>query len=916
MFPHIQKQIDAQYSLGLVPFVSINSCEGQTVSGTVIDPYSGAIPETNRLSYVPKLTVDNETGYMFDAVTEVYYTLDRAYIGTRPVVTFLKALGIVPELSNVNHTVCSIGYSNKYCQWFAWCLHGVQVFVDKQSACDWIKTQTTINVDRYVSLDRLFASAVVTSPAFLRIVESYGKESIQFSDLNVNMPSFEEAEAIELFNNSPANNDSLFNDMFESLYKERVKPSDLVHVHNNSRMPDFGRVSGEHRQHKSGILNGSTRRQSGDHYQHNVPTDGQVSDPYSGIKVGVKKSGEHIQHGHPNPPTFLPSQSSDLVSESAEDPSKYEWYRYAPSNGRSINLKGFNKEFPQASIDDGEVFGLRAIRGKPEYYLTFANADDFGILFRVPESLATRAERSSKPFKGKVPMGRASKVEEAPKEKVTKIVPKTEKQLTPKERRELEKQRAIEEAKNKRLAPQVRNSVIQPDGKINLRDIDEMEVKSRDVTYVGLFQQSMFTDDYHVFIDDERDDVYDEIMDAINRGKNSNPIAYILKVRATQDWVAPYIGLPANKMRMASAIVKRIIATNKHETITGIRNVTDFSERPAQPNGSKFKRSEPLYYGNSFEILLEVKTAILAGYFTKAFKVTDIKNRNAITFSDEQAKADPNFGIESAGDEDFLLVLSSQNTNPLYRHEAEEIGDRLARVYGPALKTVIKEGKTSSGDSMLFVVIRLALKKTSDEQLHRSRMLHDLVRNELSNKEQVQKNSDFSVKLAKLRADLQDAFKRNEQEERQEQSRLLKKIGLIQAEIQKLDIENVSEVDVKKIERYNSKREQLLQDIETAKELDEKRKAELKDIHDEQISKQSKAIREFAKQHRSEFKDQLVFNIPVYKAKFGNTFVSVEAVDYNIPDGTIGVRVIRGGDRTVHQVKSLYTFDDETLIFP
>lgn len=926
MFPHVQKQIDNLNSQGLVPFISLNSCLGQVGNlENNTNRLSVVEPNTNSLNFIPKLTLDVDAGYMKDQVTGVYYTLDRNYIGTRPVVCFLNALKITPELAVPSHLVCSVGYSKKFCVWIAWNITGVECFGEREKAVDWVLKTSNVDVDRYCSLDKLFASAVVTSRVFLNCIEQCNQE-IVINHLDTRKYSTQEIDDLLDKAEKSAKDSNLFDSMFGellSLYKQRdVKPSDLVNVRNQPAAPNFSRISGEHRQHK--VANGlNDRRQSGSHYQHNVPTNSVPVEPSVGIKVGIKKSGEHIQHGHPNPPTYYSSQSSELESVSAEDPSKYEWYRYAPTSGRGINLKGYNKDFPQASIDDGEVYGLRPIRGKDEYYLTFANADDFGILFRIPTSIADRAVKVSKPFKGKVPIGRVAK-QSAPKEtkpKIDKIVPKTEKLLTPKERREQERQRLIEEAKNKKLQPQVRNQVVRPDGKINLSDIDAENIKARDVTYVGMYQQSMFADDYHLIIDDERDDIYSELMDAIARNKNSNPMAYIFKVRATQDWVAPYIGTTANKMRMNSAIVKRILATNKHETINGVKNIENFDQKPAAPKASKFKRSEPIYYGNSFAVLLELKTAILDGYFTKAFKITDIKNRKAVTLNDQTAKEDPHFGIESVGDEDYMLVLSAQVSNPLYQHEAEEIGARIARVYGPALRTTIQKASTASNNDMIFVVVRMALKKSSDEHLHRSRALHDLVRNLKANKQQIGKTSAFEDQLTRYQNEYSRLKKKAEsdvasdplfQKENEEGG---KKLAEMRKKIDDLEKRiGISHPHIAR--RLVEDKKRLEAELNAFRESEKARKKLAKESFEEEAKLFQQKIEKFAKEHESEFKKQLVFNTPVYKAKFGSALVSVEVVDYSIPDGTIGVRVVRGGDRTIHQVKNLYSFYDESQVFP
>lgn len=929
MFPHIQKQLESLNSQGLVPFISLNSCLGQ-VGNTASDTnrLSIAEPNTNSLTFIPKLRLDSNIGHMVDDVTGVYYTLDRNYIGTRPVVAFLKALKICPELAVPAHLVCSVGYSEKLCAWVAWNLTGVECFSERQQAVDWIYSTSNLDIDRYCSLDKLFASAVVTSRVFLNCLEQCEKETIS-NENHVQDYSEEAVNDIIKTAEENAHDTGVFNEMFGdllSLYRQKdPKPSDLVQVRKQPASPLFARISGEHRQHKVNmpVMPINDRRQSGAHYQHNVPTDSAPTAPHVGIKVGIKKSGEHIQHGLPNPPTYYSSQSSDLESVSVEDPSKYEWYRYSPANGRGINLKGYNKDFPQASIDDTEVFGVKPIRGKDEYYLTFANAEDFGILFRVPSSIVDRAVKVSKTYKGKVPMGRAAKPVE-PKEtkpKITKIVPKTEKLLTPKERRELERERLREEAKNKKLQPQVRNQVIQPDGKINLSDIDSENVKARDVTYLGMYQQSMFSDDYHILIDDERDDIYSELMDAIARNKNSNPVAYIFKVRTSQDWVAPYIGTTANRMRMSSAIVKRILATNKHETINGVKNIENFSQKPTLPKASKFKRSEPIYYGNSFAVLSELKSAILEGYFTKAFKVTDIKNRKAVTISDELAKADPHFGIESVGDEDYMLVLSAQISNPLYDHEADEIGARIARVYGPALRTTIKKSTTASNDDMTFVIVRMALKKSSDEHLHRSRALHDLVRNFKSNRNQIGKTSDFEDQLTRYQNEYTRLKKKAEVDVSsdplyvKENEEGGKKIAEMRQKIEETE-KRIKVAHPHIARRLMVEKERLEAELEAFRDSEKTRKREAKKSFEEEANLFREKIEKFAREHESEFKKQLVFNTPVYKAKFGSTLVSVEVIDYNIPDGTIGVRVVRGGDRTVHQVKNLYSFFDETKVFP
>jgi hypothetical protein len=935
MFPMVQQYLKIVNDLGLVPFVSLNTSNQTSVSEVnSVNRLTSVEKDSNSLSFIPQLCIDQDTGYMKDDVTGVYYTLNRLYIGTRPVTVFLKALDIDPELALPSHLVCSVGYSKKLNEWVAWNLTGADSFCSREAAVSWVNETSNVNIDRYCSLDKMFASAVITSRVFFKALDCY------FGNITESLPVAEykeqnldkifehiDLDLDKIFENCNEKDSGAFNEMVEpllALFKQKdVEKSKFISDTARSANPLYYRISGEHRQHNRNMpkqaLTG--QRHSGAHYQHNVPTDSNLTKPHTGIKIGIKRSGDHVQHNHTGP-TFSSLNNESFVSESAEDPTKYEWYRYVPVNGRSISLKGYHKEFDQASIDDTEVYGIRQIRGKEEFYLTFGNAQDFGILFRVPTALVNRAIKNSKTYKGKVPLGRAVKpvdVKEVKpsqvKEKVNKIVPKTEKPLTIKERREAERQRLLEESKNKRLQPQVRDQVIRPDGKINLSDIDAINVKSRDVTYLGLYQQSIFSDDYHVVINDERDELYSNIMSEITRGKNSNPIAYLFRVRTSQDWVAPYLGVSANKMRMNSAIVKRIIASNKHEVIKGIKNVANFDEKPELPKASKFKRAEPIYYGNNFAVLSEIKSAILQGYFTKAFKVTDIKNRKSVTIDDEKAKNDPHFGIESTDTDEFMLVLSAQNNNPFYQHEADEILQRLSRIYGPTIRTVVKESKTSEGKLMMFVVIRLALKKVSDEHLHRSKALHDLVRNNLNNKQQVQKGSDFVEKLDTLKSEFNKLYKKYEQEKIQVSAKRSHEELNLKTEIDKLKLQ-LQAKGTANVRPILDKHDKLVQQLSKLPAKYDDMLKTVEDIYSEEISRHQREIRVLTKSHSLNFKNQLIFNMPVYKAKFGQTLVSVEVVDYNIPDGTVGVRIVRGGDRTVHYITNLYSFFDEEKVFP
>lgn len=60
--------------------------------------------------------------------------------------------------------------------------------------------------------------------------------------------------------------------------------------------------------------------------------------------------------------------------------------------------------------------------------------------------------------------------------------------------------------------------------------------------------------------------------------------------------------------------------------------------------------------------------------------------------------------------------------------------------------------------------------------------------------------------------------------------------------------------------------------------------------------------------------DPLVMNSPVYSVKISNSWLSVEVIDYDIPNGTVTVRQVRGGNRKPMVVKELWLFDGQRQV--
>lgn len=60
--------------------------------------------------------------------------------------------------------------------------------------------------------------------------------------------------------------------------------------------------------------------------------------------------------------------------------------------------------------------------------------------------------------------------------------------------------------------------------------------------------------------------------------------------------------------------------------------------------------------------------------------------------------------------------------------------------------------------------------------------------------------------------------------------------------------------------------------------------------------------------------DPLVMNSPIYSIKVGNAWLSVEVIDYDIPEGTVTVRQVRAGNRKPMVVKELWLFDGQRQV--
>lgn len=932
MFPHIQKKIDRITALGMVATCSIGGGSTNALVGG----------STCKIEGIPKL--HHKDNYMYCEDTGVYYTIDRNYIGTKPVLAVLQLLDVIePELAQAEDVVCSVGYSRFLESWVHWSMHGLSIHRCREDAAEFGKMlgEFNINLDFEYNVDKLFAQRFLTSPSMTRILETIATrlqnptvtetqtvdpEIKEICDQEEATPMWRRVEALrqrraetpEQFDEvirrarlPAAPENEVFNEMFGdlvSLFEQKSAPQPVqVRTAGGPYHSDHGKISGEHKQHNvdsnKSVFN--NRRQSGDHIQHGVPTDAKPTIPTKPQMNRSKISGEHIQQGHPNPPTLYVT-SSELKSESSDTVHDYIWMRYSPANGRSRHFNNHHRQH-EMSLDMNEVFGYRAVRGG-EFYVVFE--DNRNIKFKLSAKEMESVLKVCKPFRGKIE-GQVVQRKEVPLPKLS-----TDRPLTPKEKQKL----AELEAAKKKVEPKLKNSVIGGDGKIDLSRVSREETLSRDTTYVGFFQSSAFADDFDVFMDDDKEDLEDELLDAMRRTKNGIPVSYVMKVKTTLPWVRSLLGT-SGKMRLHTQVAQRILATQKHEKLEAGINIEHFKERPEQPNSGKFKRKEPLYYGNSFAVLSEVKQAILSGHFTKAFRITQITGKSSINIDNKLAAQDPSFGIVSndPSNDDFMLVLAAQNDNPLYQHEAEEIQGRLARVYGPALKSIVKHTKTSqNGSGVLFVVIKLNLARRPDVDIARSRKLHELVKNILENKQGVAKKSLAESELLKL-SDQMTALRKTSAadasilKDKFETQRTTLKNSIIRART----IANQRTVNPAGSARAAK---DLIRHQSALQGLDQEYEFELTNLErktEEAVAKIQNKIDAMTSAKDFRYSSELVLNVPIYsiKTSTGN-FVSVEAVDYSIPDGTIGVRTVRGKDRTVTQVKELYTFNGHTKVFP
>lgn len=932
MFPHIQSVALRHKDLGLVSVSSVDCSSGVgSIGGQTIAP-----------STAKQVTMSDGTNYFFDGSgTGVYYNLNRQYIGTLPVVNMLKFLDMIDVQCIEGDYVCSVGYSRKQQDWAHWSMFGLTFHKTIEEACAFgrmVKGKEFMCNSAKPDFDNLFAQNILTSPAFVDLLGRCGRieKPINVEPEPEILPLEDQAEK---FRERDTSLDSIFGDMFGNLFgqgdisdnmdlisDDTDEDDALVALFKNAKPivsappvrsiggpyhSDHGKISGEHRQHnvesQKTVFN--NRRQSGDHIQHGVPTDSRPQDPYKANMNRTKISGEHIQHGHPNPPNLQAVSSSDLKSLSADSPQQYFWVRYSPANGRSKHFKTHHAVH-EMSVDANDIFGWRALR-TGDIHVVFP--DHLKFKFKLTQKELDGLLAQSKPYRGKV-MGEVIAPKAVPAPKTATV-----KQLTPKEKREEAQRKAIEEAATKKLEPKIKTSVMNAEGKIDLGRLHQTEALHRDTTYVGFFQTSVFVQDYNVYIDDDKEDLEDELRDQMRRSKQGVPVAYLLKVKTTLDWVKRLFSV--NHPKLHKNIVERLLATHKHDTIeTGI-NTEQFKEKPDQPKANKFKRSEPIYYGNSLAVLNEIKSAIIEGYFTKGFQIAQITGKSNINIDNKAAAADPMFGLTAVGDDDYMLVLAAKNSNPWYQQEADDIQGRLERTYGPALKCTTKVANTSSGQGITFVTIRLALAKRSDADLARSRKLHQLVKNSLDNKQGTAKRSseksyaDSEIvllrdKMKKIETDLIHDIRAQAEKYTTVKSGLEKELTKNNA----LALQKTSAVAGPRAAKEVMRIQAALRDIELNNEIvvqNLQKKAD-KEVEDLQVK-----INKLSEQLSVQYSKELALHVPVYAIKSSNgIFISVEVVDYSIPDGTIGVRTVRGNDRSVSQVKELYSYNGKVRVFP
>lgn len=417
-------------------------------------------------------------------------------------------------------------------------------------------------------------------------------------------------------------------------------------------------------------INGSTifpsiGIRSGEHRQHNISGRNARR-----LDKPQYQSGEQRQHNVPyinNNPSYTAPMVE--VSASASNP-EYSWFRYA---GDAVVFDDHNRSY-DLTINEGDVFGVR--KGRAGAYFV-VDKDAVKTLFNLSEAEVRSVLVKSKPYKGSVGGVRVS----APSKEIM----------------ELTKVEIVEGVKS------------------STADMSGVQ------NFAAFYLPSAFKREYSVVFGRTKQETLEAVEDALKR-QPGVPVAYPFNTTKVsvdlQKALAEYRG--KSRVEIAPAIAVRWIEFNKIKAVSFTSDYSKYSVKPRDHltgfrNVLKAEKKfsfVPIFKGNESEILLELKNAIQSGYYTREFKPCHIEGDTIQEIKDTDLKR---------------LYLVSDIVTPLFEKEAENIGRRIAREYGPFIVTKVHK-KFLDGKNRLIVVVSAQLPKASDETAKRSAKIYALTK--------------------------------------------------------------------------------------------------------------------------------------------------------------------------------------------
>jgi hypothetical protein len=532
---------------------------------------------------------------------------------------------------------------------------------------------------------------------------------------------------------------------------------------------------------------------SGEHRQHNI---------YNFNKSRLDRipngSGEQRQHNVPyinrNPGYTAPMVE---ISTSAAGPGDYSWFRV--QEGTPDRLFDDHNRSYELNLAAKDVFGVR--KGRTNIYYVVDKSDP-DLLFKLSEKEVTEILRTAKPYRGSV-----NNVKAGPTD------PKLLELLEP-------------------------VSGLRTDVPENVADVGN---------FAAFYQPSAFSRDMSIVFGKTRQDVLTKVEDAL-KTQQGVPLAFPFNTTKVSGDLQKALVAYKGKVRVtiAPAIVKKWVADNSIEQVSFTSDFTKHSVKPRDFKTGfrnvlkKEKRFSfvPIFKGNESAILNEVRNAIIAGYYTQEFRPCVIIG-DTLSFN---IKPDAKLS---------RLYLASEMVTPLFEKEADDIGVRLSREYGPFLQTTVHK-KFVAGKNRIIVSIGARLPKASDAVAARSAKIYELTK---------------YLYEGKTTVSLGDTIARMEAL----QNQMDKEIAL-----HKDDGGSTTAADIKKFSR-------------TVSDLDAKIKNITKDLD-------------------AEARSRIILDAPLYAVKIGNAWVTVSVIDVIYVNGSLVVKQVRAGNPKPFNTTELYTF--------